>query len=88
MTDSESGNRNIKSFPTVTKRHTAAEYREMADECFEWTAGALTDKIRATYISIARMWLEAAAQLDGGLPVRRAHVPDPKQGNGKSNEPS
>ncbi len=68
--------------------HTAADYREMAEECFEWAASALTDEIRATYINIAQMWLEAAARLDGGLPVRRAYVTDPKQGNGKLDEPS
>ena len=36
--------------------HTAAEYREMAEECFEWASAAPTDEIRATYISIAQIW--------------------------------
>jgi hypothetical protein len=66
--------------------HTAAEYREMAEECFDWAAAALTDEIRATYLSIAQIWLQAAARLDGGLPIRGG-FPVPKRGNGKSTEP-
>jgi hypothetical protein len=47
---------------------TAAQYRELAEECFEWAASALTDEVGATYLSIAQIWLQAASRLDGGLP--------------------
>jgi hypothetical protein len=68
--------------------HTAAEYREMAVECFEWATAALTDEIRATYLSIAQIWLQAAARLDGGLPIRGG-FPLLKKGDGKLDvEPS
>jgi hypothetical protein len=33
--------------------HRAAEYRQMAEECFEWAATALIDEIHTTYLSIA-----------------------------------
>ncbi|MGB6659072.1 MAG: hypothetical protein WBE90_08240 [Xanthobacteraceae bacterium] len=66
--------------------HTAAEYREMAEECFDWAAAALTDEIPATYLSIAQIWLQAAARLDGGLPIRGG-FPVPKRGDEKLTEP-
>jgi hypothetical protein len=47
---------------------------------------ALTDEIRATYLSIAQIWLQAAARLDGGLPIRGG-FPVPKRGDGKLTEP-
>ena len=62
--------------------HTAAMYREMAEECFKWAATAVTDEARATYLSIAQIWLQAA-RLDGGLPIRGARLPDPPAGNGE-----
>jgi hypothetical protein len=40
----------------------------MAEECFEWAATAVTDEIRATYLSFAQIWLQAASRLDGGYP--------------------
>jgi hypothetical protein len=43
--------------------HTAAKYREMAEECFEWASAASTEEIRATYLNIAKLWLQAAAPL-------------------------
>jgi hypothetical protein len=63
--------------------HPAAKYRQMAEECFESAANALNDEVRATYLSLAQVWLEAASRLDGGLPLRGA-----KPGDGKLNEPS
>jgi hypothetical protein len=67
--------------------HTADEYREMAEECFEWANTALSEEVRLTYINIAQIWLQAAACLDAGLPIRRTPFPDPAQGNGKLREP-
>jgi hypothetical protein len=37
----------------VERTHTAAQHREMAEECFDRAATALIDEIRATYLSIA-----------------------------------
>ena len=49
---------------------TAAEYRAMADECFQW-AGETHDRVvRAGYLGLAQVWLDAAAKLDG-LPAER-----------------
>jgi hypothetical protein len=67
--------------------HTAAEYRAMAEECFQWAAKASTDENRATYFSIAQTWLQAAARLDGGFRSRDAPLARLALGNGKLNEP-
>jgi hypothetical protein len=40
---------------TVRTVHTAAQYRKLADECFEWAAKASTEENRATYLSIAQI---------------------------------
>ena len=49
---------------------TAAEYRAMADECFEWARDAKTDEVRASYLQLAQVWLDAASKLDGLPPTR------------------
>jgi hypothetical protein len=67
--------------------HTAAQYRKMAEECFQWAATALNDEVRVNYLSSAQVWLQAASRLDGGLPTRAAVIPLPKQCDGKLNEP-
>ena len=64
--------------------HTAAQYRVMAKECIEWAATALNDEVRANYLSMAQIWLEAASKLDGRLPIRGAVIPVAKQGDGNS----
>ena len=67
--------------------HTAAQYREMAEECFQWAATALNDEVRANYLGIAQIWLQAASRLDGGLPIRGAVIPVHKKGDGRLDEP-
>jgi hypothetical protein len=69
----------------ISLMHTAAEYRAMAEECFEWATAALNDELRANYLNIALIWLQAASQLDGGSPVRGRAIP--KNSNGKWKEP-
>jgi len=49
---------------------TASEYRAMADECFQWAREATDNVVRAGYLAIAQVWLDAAAKLDG-LPATR-----------------
>jgi hypothetical protein len=49
---------------------TAAEYRAMADECFQWAREATNNDVRAGYLAIAQVWLDAAAKLDD-LPATR-----------------
>jgi len=44
---------------------TAAEYRTMADECFKWAREPRTNEIRASYLGLAQVWLNAASELDG-----------------------
>jgi hypothetical protein len=69
----------------ILPMHTAAEYRVMAEECFQWAETALNDEVRANYLGSAQIWLEAAARLDGGLPVRGKAIP--KHSNGKWHDP-
>jgi hypothetical protein len=45
---------------------TAAEHRAMADEC--WAGETHDYAVRAGYLGLAQVWLDAAAKLDG-LPV-------------------
>jgi hypothetical protein len=55
---------------------TAAEYRAMANECFEWARDAQTDEVRASYLQLAQVWLDAASKLDGLPPTRAPPAPD------------
>jgi hypothetical protein len=55
---------------------TAAEYRAMADECFKWAREAQTDEVRASYLQLAQVWLDAACKLDGLPPTRTPPAPD------------
>jgi hypothetical protein len=65
---------------------TAAEYRQLAEECFGWAATASTDEVRVTYLSIAQIWLQAAFRLDCGLPIGEALILAPNQGDEKFDE--
>jgi hypothetical protein len=49
---------------------TAAEYRAMAEECFQWAGETHDRAVRAGYLGLAQVWLDAAAKLDG-LPAIR-----------------
>ena len=49
---------------------TAAEYRAMAEECFAWAREARTSEVRASYLQLAQVWLDAASKLDGLPPIR------------------
>jgi hypothetical protein len=55
---------------------TAAEYRDMADECLKWAREARTDEVRASYRQLAQIWLDAASKLDGLPPTRPPSAPD------------
>ena len=55
---------------------TAAEYRAMAEECFEWAREAQTSEVRASYRQLAQVWLDTASKIDGLPPTRTASVPD------------
>lgn len=48
----------------------AAEYRAMAEECFQWAGETHDRAVRASYLGLAQVWLDAAAKLDG-LPASR-----------------
>ena len=54
----------------VSNMKTAAEYRAMAEECFQWARGTHDRAVRAGYLGLAQVWLDAAAKLDG-LPANR-----------------
>ena len=49
---------------------TAAEYRALAEECFQWARETHDRAVRAGYLGLAQIWLDAAAKLDG-LPAKR-----------------
>ena len=55
---------------------TAVEYRAMAEECFQWASETNDRNVRAGYLGLAQVWLDAAAKLDG-LPATRI-APDRK----------
>jgi hypothetical protein len=42
---------------------TAAEYREMAEECFKWASEARTSAVRVSYLQLAQVWLNAASNI-------------------------
>ena len=44
---------------------TAAEYRVMADKCFNWARNTYMDEARETYLQLAQFWLDVASKLDG-----------------------
>ena len=54
----------------------AAEYRAMADECFQWARETQSKEVRASYLQLAQVWLDAASKLDGLPAIRKAPVPD------------
>jgi len=43
---------------------TAAEYRAMAEECLEWARQTVDDDVRAGYLGLGQIWLDAAHKLD------------------------
>jgi hypothetical protein len=49
---------------------TAAEYRALAEECFQWARETHDRAVRTGYLGLAQVWLDAAAKLDG-LPATR-----------------
>jgi len=57
--------------PGATCMKTAAEYRAMAEECFEWAREARTKEVRASYLQLAQVWLDSASRLDGLPPTRQ-----------------
>jgi len=44
---------------------TAAEYRAMAEDCFEWASATVDEDVRASYLQLGQIWLDAAHKLDG-----------------------
>jgi len=43
---------------------TAAEYRKMAEECFEWAREARDACVRKQYASLGQVWLDCAARAE------------------------
>jgi hypothetical protein len=41
---------------------TAAEYRKLAEECFEWAREARDQSVRQHYAKLGQIWLECAAR--------------------------
>ena len=44
---------------------TAAEYRAMAEECYQWAREAQAKEVRVSLRQLAQVWLDAASKLDG-----------------------
>jgi hypothetical protein len=51
---------------------TDAEYRGMAEECFQWASRAKTKEARAPLLQLAQIWLDTASRLDGRPATRTA----------------
>ena len=50
---------------------TAADYRKLAEECFEWVREARDESVRKHYVKLGQIWLECAARVQ--LRIRDAH---------------
>ena len=55
---------------------TAAEYRAMAEECFQWAREAKAKEVSVSLRQLAQVWLDAASKLDGLPPTRTQSAPD------------
>jgi len=55
---------------------TAAEYRAMAEECFQWAREAQAEEVRVSLRQLAQVWLDAASKLDGLPPIQTQSAPD------------
>jgi hypothetical protein len=55
---------------------TAAEYRAMAEECFQWAREAQETEMRLPLRQLAQVWLDAASKLDGRPATRMQSAPD------------
>jgi len=55
---------------------TAAEYRAMAEECFNWAREAQTKENRVSLRQLAKIWLDAASKLDGLPPTQTQPPPE------------
>jgi hypothetical protein len=53
---------------------TAADYRKLAEECFEWARQTADENVREYYARLGRVWLECAAQLE----LRSGATPPPE----------
>jgi len=62
-----------------TSMKTAAEYRAMAEECLKWAREARTNEVRASYLQLAQVWLDAAYKLDGLPATWTAPAPDQRK---------
>jgi hypothetical protein len=52
---------------------TAAAYRAMAEECFQWAREAKAKEVRVLLRQLAQVWLDAASKLDG-LPPTKTNI--------------
>jgi hypothetical protein len=41
---------------------TTADYRKLAEECFEWARAASDESVREHYTSLGRFWLDCAVR--------------------------
>jgi len=53
----------------------AKEFREYADECFDWAKTAKSDKERNIFLQMAQTWLEAVARAEGVSAVEQSASP-------------
>jgi hypothetical protein len=43
---------------------TAADYRKLAEECFEWARKSADESVREHYANLGRFWLECVARFE------------------------
>jgi hypothetical protein len=58
---------------------TAAYYRKLAEECFEWAHEARDVSVRQHYAKLCEIWLECAAAADLRAGVIRPSAPQKVQ---------
>ena len=55
---------------------TAAHYRKLAEECFEWARQTADESVREHYASLGRFWLECSLRAE--LRSSPITAPEPK----------
>ena len=55
---------------------TAAEYRAMAEECFQWAHEAKAKEVRVSLRQLSHVWLDMASKLDDLPPIRTQPPPE------------
>jgi hypothetical protein len=60
-----------------------AEFREFAQECLRWAGESKSERHRQVLLEMARTWLQAAVEVEGGLTPEAAPLRSAKARPGR-----